>query len=293
MTNGEKKRRLLRWQLKRINLKDKYRLGLYNDTTYEQILHFRLTGKGVLIAFAVSVVLLITFTTLLIAFTPIRELIPGYPNSKTRQYIQANALKVDSLERTINAWAYYVDNTLRIVSGENPKMVQNAPDSTFQNKTINYSPSVEDSLLRAEVEREEQFNLALGSNNLKNKGLAGLHFFPPVKGTIQTHFDAKSNHLGIDIASGPNEVVVATLDGTVIMANWTIETGNMIQIQHDDNLISIYKHNAKLLQKQGNRVKAGDAIAIVGNSGEGSSPHLYFELWYKGTPINPEQYVIF
>lgn len=292
MIKREKIKKLLRWQLKRINLKDKYRLGLYNDTTYEQVLHFRLTGKGVLIALAVSVVLLIAFTTVLIAFTPIRELIPGYPNSKTRQYIQANALKADSLESVINAWSHYMDNTLRVVSGENPKIAQSTPDSSLQNKPIQYAPSLEDSLLRAEVEREEQFNLTVGSSDLKPKGLAGLHFFPPVKGSVKTHFDPKVNYLGIDIATGPNEVVVSALDGTVIMANWTIETDNVIQIQHDDNLISIYKHNAKLLQKQGNRVKAGDAIAIVGTD-NGSGPHLYFELWNKGTPINPEQYIIF
>jgi murein DD-endopeptidase MepM/ murein hydrolase activator NlpD len=121
-----------------------------------------------------------------------------------------------------------------------------------------------------------------------------MHFFTPVKGLISDHYDAKQNHFGIDIVAQPNEVVKATLEGTITLASWTLETGYIIQIQHHNNILSVYKHNANLLQKVGNQVKAGDAIAILGNSGELSTgPHLHFELWYNGKPINPEEYIIF
>ena len=282
------------WHSKKISLKDKYRLGVYNDTTYEQVFHFRLTGRGVLTVSAILMVVLIALTTVLIAFTPLRELIPGYPGSETRRSIQANVHKADSLEKVVLTWSRYIDNALKIIEGDNPSIVQILPDSSFKNIRFKDTRSKDDSLLRAEIEQDEQFDLAVNDKELKYSGLSGLYFFPPVKGEITSKFEPKYNHLGIDIATGPDQVVSATLDGTVIMADWTIETGNVIQIQHDDNLISVYKHNAKLLQKQGNRIKAGDAIAIVGNSGElTSGPHLHFELWYKGASLNPEQYILF
>lgn len=292
MTDEEKKVKF--WQLKRINLTDKYRLGVYNDTTYEQVFHFRLTGRGVVIVLVFSSILLIILTTLLIAFTPLREYIPGYPDSNTRKNIQTNALRLDSLQNEIDNWDQYLVNTTRILKGENPIMKQTKPDSSLKNTSFKDIRSSEDSLMRLEVESDDESNLTLSSTELKNKGLSGLYFFPPVKGEITNRFDSKNNHLGVDIVTAPGAVVVATLDGTVIFSEWTLDTGNVLQIQHDNNLISVYKHNAKLLKKQGSRVKAGDAIAIVGNSGEiTTGPHLHFELWHRGNPLNPEQYIIF
>ena len=132
-----------------------------------------------------------------------------------------------------------------------------------------------------------------------NRGIATvqldkLHFFTPVRGMVTNSFNPSNNHFGTDIVAGPNEVVKATLAGTVIMATWTLETGYVIEIQHDNNLISVYKHNAELLQKVGLRVKAGDAIAIIGNSGElTTGPHLHFELWQNGVALNPENFIVF
>jgi murein DD-endopeptidase MepM/ murein hydrolase activator NlpD len=160
--------------------------------------------------------------------------------------------------------------------------------------TIDFSTSLEDSILRNQIEEEEQYNLAVVDNRPRALGLAGVHFFAPVRGIVSSPFDATKNHFGTDIVASPDEVVKATLDGTVIMASWTVETGYVIQVQHKDNLISVYKHNAELLKKTGNVVKAGDAIAIVGNSGElTTGPHLHFEIWYNGTPVNPEEYIVF
>ena len=160
--------------------------------------------------------------------------------------------------------------------------------------TIDFSKSVEDSILRVQIEDEEQYNLTVVDNRSRVSGLTGVHFFAPIRGMVSSPFDATQNHFGTDIVAASNEVVKATLDGTVIMASWTVETGYVIQVQHKDNLISVYKHNAELLKKTGNVVKAGDAIAIIGNSGElTTGPHLHFEIWHNGTPINPEEYIVF
>jgi hypothetical protein len=284
---------LFKW-LRHFNFKDKYRLGIYNDTTFEQIFHVRLRGRGVFITLVLSIVILIFGTTILIAFTPLREFIPGYPDSDTRREILSNAMKVDSLERELSNWSSYFDNVTRVVSGENPQTKEAKLDSSYRNRRFEDSRTINDSLLRIEVEKEEQFNLSINNDDKRIKDIAGLYFFPPLKGVISSHFETKANHFGIDVVAEPNAFVASTLDGTVIMANWTIETGHIIQIQHQDNIISIYKHNAKLLRQVGDLVKAGDVIAIVGNSGElTTGPHLHFELWYKGVPVDPELYIIF
>ena len=294
MEENQKNKNGLMQRLQRLNLKDKYRLGIYNDTTFEQVFHVRLKGRGVIISIVLSIIILIIFTTILIAFTPLREFIPGYPDSDTRREIVSNAIKVDSLERVVTGWSSYLDNVNRIVSGENPRIVEANVDPTHQNRIFEDSRSENDSLLRIQVESEEQFNLSVNSNDNRPKDISGLFFFPPLKGVVSAHFNLSENHFGVDIVAEPNAFVASVLDGTVIMATWTIETGYVIQIQHQDNIISTYKHNAKLLRKVGDHTKAGDAIAVIGNSGElTTGPHLHFELWYKGNPVDPEQYILF
>jgi murein DD-endopeptidase MepM/ murein hydrolase activator NlpD len=153
---------------------------------------------------------------------------------------------------------------------------------------------MEDSLLRVQIEAEGLYNLSVVDTKNDKDNLTRLHFFPPLKGVVTNPFNAKSGHLGIDVVAPPNEVIVAIADGTVTLSSWTLETGYVIQIQHQNNLISAYKHNSKLLKQSGAQVKAGEAIAIIGNSGElTTGPHLHFEMWHNGTPINPEQYIVF
>ncbi|MDR1887645.1 MAG: M23 family metallopeptidase [Prevotellaceae bacterium] len=289
---SEKKRK---WNLKWLNFKDKYRLGIYNDTTYEQIFHFRLTGREVVVALVISIFLLVGLNTFFIAFTPLREYIPGYPDSETRRIMQNNVLKIDSLENEIAEWALYWDNSIRVVSGTGTQIVQNPPDSSIANKPFSDVRSKQDSAFRDLIEKEERFEFSTDFSSFnRGKNLSEIHFMAPIRGKITSGFNVGENHLGIDIVSSPNDVVVATLDGTVILSEWTLKTGYNILVQHSDNIISVYKHNAKLLKKQGSRVKAGDAIAIMGNSGElTSGHHLHFELWCKGVPLDPEQYVVF
>ena len=150
--------------------------------------------------------------------------------------------------------------------------------------------------MRARVENEEKYNLTLGPSSPEPvTSLAGLHFFPPVKGIISGRYDIRTKHFGTDIITKPSAVIASVLDGTVILTGWTMETGFVIEVQHQNNIVSIYKHNASLLKEQGDLVRAGEAISVVGGSGElyTSGPHLHFEIWYKGSPLDPEKHILF
>jgi murein DD-endopeptidase MepM/ murein hydrolase activator NlpD len=169
-------------------------------------------------------------------------------------------------------------------------------DTTRNYKSITFGNSPEDSALRARVENEDKYNLTLGPVTSESAtSLAGLHFFPPVKGIVSGKFDPRTKHFGTDIVTKPKSPVDAALDGTVIFTGWTMETGFVIEVQHSNNIVSVYKHNSALLKETGDMVRTGEAIAIVGDSGElyTSGPHLHFEIWYKGTPLDPEKHIIF
>ena len=167
-------------------------------------------------------------------------------------------------------------------------------DTTVRYEHIHIKPSAGDSLLRKQIESQDVYSLAFNPSKSQKNGVADFLFFMPLKGVVTNSFNAKEEHFGVDIAAPENEAIKAALDGTVTISTWTSETGYVIQIQHENNLISVYKHNSTLLKKSGQFVKAGDVIAIIGNSGELSTgPHLHFELWYNGNPIDPQEYMIF
>jgi murein DD-endopeptidase MepM/ murein hydrolase activator NlpD len=254
----------------------------------------RLSRLNVIAVVGGLTIMLVTVVTLLIAFTPIREFIPGYPDGSTRRYIVQNALKADSLERELQQWKIYLGNLHTILRGESPDNFESLPDTSVRYREIKFSRSVEDSLLRMQIESEELYNLSVEDVKRGGDQLTKLHFFAPVKGVVTNAFNIQQGHFGIDVVAPPNEVIVAISDGTVTLSSWTLETGYVIQIQHSNNLLSVYKHNSKLLKRSGTQVKAGEAIAIIGNSGElTTGPHLHFELWHNGSPINPEQYIVF
>lgn len=169
-------------------------------------------------------------------------------------------------------------------------------DTSANYKTINFGTSPEDSALRMRIENEERYNLAIGPPAAESlSSLAGLHFFPPVKGIVSGKYDVSTKHFGTDIVTEPKAIVSSALDGTVIFTGWTMETGFVIEVQHPNNIVSVYKHNASLLKETGDLVRAGEAISIVGDSGElyTSGPHLHFEIWYKGSPLDPEKHIFF
>ena len=254
----------------------------------------RLTRLNLIALVGIILILLVTITYTLIAFTSIRELIPGYPDEAMRQHIRTNAMKLDSLEYEQKVRDQYFENLNRIISGDQPELFLNDTTSMADPRDINFVRSVNDSLLRQQVEAEEQFRLSVLDDTQGSKQIHDLHFFTPVEGIITAGFNPVDEHFGVDLVAEPNEVVKAALDGTVTMSTWTLETGYVIQIQHDYEIITVYKHNATLFKTVGEKVAAGDAIAIVGNSGElTTGPHLHFELWHDRVPLDPVDYIVF
>lgn len=275
-------------------LTHKYRMVVLNEDTFEEVGNMRLSRLNLIALVGVILILLVVIIFSLIAYTNIRELIPGYPDAAMRQHIRENAMKVDSLEYEQAIRDQYFENLRRIISGEMPENYMNDTTGMINPQEINFIRSANDSILREQVEAEEQFRLSALEENQVNKNLYDLHFFTPVNGIVTRSFNPREGHFGIDLVAEPNEVVKAALDGTVTMSAWTLETGYVIQIQHDFELLTVYKHNATLFKSMGQKVKAGDAIAIVGNSGElTTGPHLHFELWHDRVPLNPAEYIAF
>jgi murein DD-endopeptidase MepM/ murein hydrolase activator NlpD len=281
---------------KKRNWRDKYRFSVSNDTTFEEVWRVRLTKYNAFLLITALVFFIITATTCLIAFTNLREFIPGYPDVIMRRNILMSAIRLDSLENELELRDKYFSNLNAIISGNEPVDLYSVQDTSQTYKSINFRNSPEDSALRASIEAQEKFNLNLGPSSPESvTSLAGLHFFPPVKGIISSRFDLRTKHFGTDIVTKPKSTVAAVLDGTVILTGWTMETGYVIQIQHPNNIVSVYKHNESLLKETGDLVRAGEPVSVVGDSGElyTSGPHLHFELWYKGTPLDPEKHILF
>jgi lipoprotein NlpD len=279
-------------------LKSKYKLSILNETTYEEVMHLRLSRLHVVSALSMLTVVLVALTTVLIAFTNLRELIPGYPDRKLRRQITMNALRVDSLAIELDKRDRFFNSIRTVVAGDetgkDSLLVEPVPAAKANYDTISLGASNEEKNFRELVEERERFNLSLGEFS-PTSSEAFYHCFPPLAdGLITSHFDESIRHYGIDLVTKQNATVSAVLAGVVIFSDWTMKTGYVIQVQHGGDFISIYKHNSLLLKKQGDAVRVGEAIAIVGNTGEETTgPHLHFELWRAGRPVDPEKYIKF
>lgn len=275
-------------------LRSRYKLVFLNEDTFEERASFHLRPLRIFVTLGITMILLIVLTILLIAFTGLREYIPGYSDVKMKRQLFTLMQRSDSMQAALNARDLYIDNIRNIVNGNlKSDSADKKPAANAKVENVNrLKKSKEDSLLRNEIESSDKFTLS--ANTSSSSGISSFLFFPPVKGLVTNRFNAVSKHYGIDIAGNPNEAVKTTLDGTVVLANFTSETGWVIGIQHGNNLFSFYKHNSSLLKKAGDFVKAGEVIAIIGNSGElTSGPHLHFELWYNGSPLDPQKYIAF
>lgn len=271
----------------------KYRFVVLNSDTFEERLSFKLSRLNVFVLSGFALIFLIGGTSLLIAFTPLREYIPGYTSTNMRRQVASLNQLSDSLVVALNHKEQYLQNIRNIIEGRLPE--ENPTSIVEENDALNISfeRNAEDSLLREQVESEEQFSL-FSSATSQQQGIQNLLFFNPIKGVVTQPFNAQEKHYGVDVVAQENEAIKAALDGTVAFASWTSETGYVIALLHDDNLFSIYKHNSVLLKKEGAKVSAGEAIAIIGNSGELSSgPHLHFELWHNNKAVDPQQYIVF
>lgn len=275
-------------------LHHKYRLSIYNDSNLEEVWFLRLSRMNVLVVLGSLIILIIFGVTILISFTPLREFIPGYPDKNTRRTIVANALKVDSLERELSMWQRHLDNINKVLSGKPTEAIESKPDTTKKYKNLELGRSDEDSKFRAEVEAAERYKLAVFDKVKKPQGITGVRFYTPVKGKVLKPFNSQAGQLGVVVSVAPNELVLATLEGTVVSAGWSMDNGYSVVVQHSNNLVSVYKYNSQVIKKVGEKVRAGQAIAVVGTRKEqNNAAQLLFELWYNGVPINPQQYVIF
>lgn len=271
----------------------KYRLVVLNEDTFEERFAIKLTRLNVFVIVMLSAIILIAGTTFLIAFTSLREFIPGYSSAKLKRQATELNFKTDSLQQVIALNEQYYASIKRVLTGD-VKTVQFNRDSIIAAAgndvaAIKVAATKEDSLLREKVDKEDKYNLF-------EKNVSGSNYvlFPPVNGTISEAYDLKTKHYAVDIVVAKNTPVKATADGTVIFAEWTAETGYVMIIEHSQELISVYKHNASLTKQQGDLVKSGEVIAMAGNTGEFTTgPHLHFELWSKGYPINPTNFIDF
>jgi murein DD-endopeptidase MepM/ murein hydrolase activator NlpD len=273
-------------------LLNKYRLVVLNEDTFEERFTFKLNRLNVFVFSIISALLLITGTTIFIAFTPLREYIPGYSSVSLKKKATKLAYKTDSLQQVIEINEQYYSSIKKVLTGDVTTVDFNK-DSIIEAAEMDISelvfiPSKEDSLLREQVLLEDKYNPLITNSEIN------FVLFPPVKGTISEGFNTKDKHYAVDIVTSKNAPVKATADGTVIFSEWTAQTGYVIIIEHTNNLISVYKHNSVLTKEQGALVKAGEVIAAAGNTGEFSTgPHLHFELWSDGYPIDPTNFIDF
>ncbi|MGB0917597.1 MAG: M23 family metallopeptidase [Flavobacteriales bacterium] len=281
----------------RNRLRVKYRLVVMDEETFKERASLLLTPLNVIVLGGSLAIFLVVFVTYLIAFTPLREYIPGYADTNLRMQVYSNTLRADSLERELAMKDLYLQNINMIIAGETPNQQTQEPDTTKDYSAIEFNNSKQDSLLREMVEEEERYNiqnLQLGVQASVESNIQNLFFFAPIKGDVTSEFDTKSKHYAVDVVAKENEPIKATLDGTVILSTWTYDAGHVIGVQHSSNLTSFYKHCSVLLKKTGETIKAGEVVAVVGNSGElTTGPHLHFELWFNGRPVNPQDYIVF
>ncbi len=276
------------------NKSHRFRMSVIEDQTHKHLFTIHFTKTGIFVALVSILVVLIAITYSIIAYTPVRTFIPGYPDAHSKRAAIQNAMRIDSLENVIYRWELYSENLRRVVEGEEPLKIDsmiNAGQRSEPSKKELEELAKKDSLLRKHVKEEEQFGIS--DRDKRNLPIEGLHFFTPLKGVVSQGYDA-AVHPYIDITAPAGSVVKAALDGTVIAAGWSDEAGYTIQIQHEGDIISIYKHNEKLLRSTGDKVTAGSPIALVGNTGKlTTGDHLHFELWYRGESVDPTKYINF
>lgn len=273
-------------------LTDKYRLVILNEDTFQERFSLKLSRLNVFVFGGLFSILLVMLTTLIIAFTSLREYIPGYSSTSLKKKATRLIYKADSLKQKLTVLENYTRAIKPVLTGEiEPEkidsIISDGMGVVLDEKLL--QPTKKDSVFREKVESKDRFPLTEGGlNRAKNV------FFSPLKGNMSQEFDVNEKHFAVDIVAQTGTPVMAIADGTVILAEWTAETGYVIMLQHTNKFISVYKHNGTLLKEQGEIVKSGEVIANVGSTGELSTgPHLHFELWNNGYPVNPINYIDF
>lgn len=288
MAKKKRKRQILK---KRLFTKN--RLVILNEDTFEEIFSLRLTLMNVFVFASLGAVIIIFVTSYIIAFTPLREYIPGYASNKLKRDAMELALKSDSLSTALHNNEAYILSIQKVLRGdlEFAKLSRDSIKAgiSTEDEKLKMTPSEAELRLRETVEKEDKYNLFEQAT-----AKVSVVFFPPVKGSITEKYNARTKHFATDIALPKNTPIKAVLNGTVIFADWTPTTGNVIILRHNNGFISVYKHAASLTKSQGDAVKTGEVIAIAGSTGfESTGVHLHFELLKDGYPIDAEQFIEF
>ncbi len=267
-----------------------YHLVIYDEKTLAELFNLKMTKTNLFTYLGLVFMLITAIVVVLFAFTPLNLLLPKYEDVQLRSQSIQNRILIDSLKHQIDIRDQYFKQIRTIVMGEDLSQLQTV-DSAGQKHFL--TQAEHDSLLQQLASGDNSyFQMVAGGADDQN--ISSLRFYKPVSGIVINKFNPAEGHYGVDLTAKADEPVLSVLSGTVIMANWNPNTGYVIMVQHPHNLISVYKHNSELLKKEGDHVEAGEPIAIVGNTGENTTgPHLHFELWHNGVPVNPADYIIF
>jgi len=268
-----------------------FRFAIINDNSLEEVFNIKFSRARLLWLTAAILLAISVIFVLLLGYTPLRNLIPGKSKTHVQNELIMMIQKADSLEKSLGNYSLYTKNLKKVLSDSvSLDSVQDLFREGFTVKEFDFKPSVEDSILRAEVEAEESISL---NSNLKEKKLNSF-FIKPVDGLITEGFNKKIGHFGVDVVSKKGAFISSIDDGMVLFSSWTHEFGYVLVIKHQNSFISFYKHNSEVFKSKGDYVKSGETIAIIGNSGKYSTgPHLHFELWKGSSPVNPVNYILF
>ena len=268
-----------------------FRFAIINDNSLEEVFNIKFSRARLLWLTAAILLAISVIFVLLLGYTPLRNLIPGKSKTHVQNELIMMIQKADSLEKSLGNYSLYTKNLKKVLSDSvSLDSVQDLFREGFTVKEFDFKPSVEDSILRAEVEAEESISL---NSNLKEKKLNSF-FIKPVDGLITEGFNKKIGHFGVDVVSKKGAFISSIDDGMVLFSSWTHEFGYVLVVKHQNSFISFYKHNSEVFKSKGDYVKSGETIAIIGNSGKYSTgPHLHFELWKGSSPVNPLNYILF
>lgn len=279
------------------NLREKHRVSIRNLHTDREVWYMYISPLNLLAGFIALVLVLFIIITTTVAYTPILDLIPGYPGNKSRTLLIENIVRLDSLEQEIRNMQIYSENISLIMAGKNPVTRNNVTvaDSSKKNNTI-VASIVEDSILRSQMEAAEGI-YSLNDPNVARRSLRNaMELFTPIKGVVTERFSPIDKRYGITLTISPDQQVMAVMDGTVVSSSWSPENGFSLMVQHTDNMLSVYRHNTSVLKKTGDRVSSGEIIGYAGGESPSTQARqniFEFELWQNGTPIDPERFIVF
>jgi len=270
---------------------DIFRLSLTEDVSHREVRSLRFSRGRMVVALITIVVLVLVAAFCVVAYTPLKSFIPGYPDAQTRRQAVQNAMRIDSLETRILQWELYTENLRRVVSGEEPVRLDSLIHRISSERELGSEDAASaDSALRAMVLEEERYEI---SGKKRNLPIEGIHFFVPIKGVVSSGFGPA--HPYIDISAPTGTTVMSVLDGTIVYSSWDADEGYTLVLQHEGDIVSVYGRNQKLLHKVGDRVTAGMPIALLGSPSAvtAGGDRLRFELWYEGKSVNPAEYIGF